>query len=959
MSQEIFGLLVRIEATTAGLRAELNKAKKGVDDAAGAFDKGARKGEQAIDRMHRQAAASARLSAEQLNTLKFTASDIIASLGSGMSPMQILLQQGPQVAQAFSFSMSKAAMGVTGFAAVVLAGVAAFESYQSSMRAVTTANRLMGNASGLTAGDLEQLAQRAAETGNISVRAAREQEQAYLRTGRIGGDVMERLIGISKTYATATGQNMDEATKSLAELFSDPVKGAQSLAKEFNLLTDAELKHIEALAASNKHQEAQIELFDKLAPRIKGATEDLSVWSQLWNGISKLGGNLVDGAGRAIGQAVGIEPPRAIGQPGAKEQALMEERDRLKKFDFSYLDKFPGNDRAGAEARRDAEVKKLEDEIDVLRRARNEVDNLREAEEKLNKERSESARQSHEVTKIVDKNRVGQKSEIKQLKNDLATLDRNRDNTGVSESTRSEEAAARERMEHRLFGLEEAERLKMTLEEYKQSQRDAELEYSKTLPPAEAERHLARRRLEIDQIGTLTTETERLSQRNGLLTEQNVEQFRTQQQIIQGLDLQTDATERLADAAGKGEAAIRKANAENEIAAAYARDLAEGIAVEEAAARQEAATRKQIAAEQSAELDNQMKHQQALNAILGQGPEAVEELRIQEQARTMALREGIEGTDAYTQALDRYLKKLRDLSSEEKTGVLQGAVEGGNFRKQQDLGQIGMLGMTDREQAKAEARMRATEELRRMGITSTQNLTEAQKLLVEQVYAQADAHVQASLYIAEQRGVYDELEGVVDQTFDRIGGAITEAFAQGEMAALDFKAVGRAVVSELFQELLKLTLINPLKNFAFGTALTTIGNVGNMLIPGMTHGFGNVNGGGGTYGGTENGPQFRAAGGPVMPGQGYIVGEKRPEYFVPQVAGRILPRVPEVMAAGSIGGVATAGDTIHVNLNVSTGVQATVKAELMGMMPQITNATKAAVADSRQRGGAYSRAMGR
>lgn len=138
-----------------------------------------------------------------------------------------------------------------------------------------------------------------------------------------------------------------------------------------------------------------------------------------------------------------------------------------------------------------------------------------------------------------------------------------------------------------------------------------------------------------------------------------------------------------------------------------------------------------IAAEQNADLDQQIKHQRDLNFILGDGPQAVEELRLREVARTMALREGIEGTDAYTAALDRYLKKLKDLSAEEKTGILQDTVESGMLRGRQDSQRLGMVGDPVRDQALAEARMRATEELRRQGITSTQNLTAEQRKLVE------------------------------------------------------------------------------------------------------------------------------------------------------------------------------------------------------------------------------------
>jgi len=52
-----------------------------------------------------------------------------------------------------------------------------------------------------------------------------------------------------------------------------------------------------------------------------------------------------------------------------------------------------------------------------------------------------------------------------------------------------------------------------------------------------------------------------------------------------------------------------------------------------------------------------------------------------------------------------------------------------------------------------------------------------------------------------------------------------------------------------------------------------------------------------------------------------------------------------------------AGVTIVQNINVTTGVQQTVRAEIANLLPQISNAAKAAVADSRMRGGGFSKAM--
>lgn len=51
------------------------------------------------------------------------------------------------------------------------------------------------------------------------------------------------------------------------------------------------------------------------------------------------------------------------------------------------------------------------------------------------------------------------------------------------------------------------------------------------------------------------------------------------------------------------------------------------------------------------------------------------------------------------------------------------------------------------------------------------------------------------------------------------------------------------------------------------------------------------------------------------------------------------------------------GAPINVTLNISTGVAQTVRTEIQSMLPQITNATKAAIVDAKQRGGSFARAM--
>ena len=52
------------------------------------------------------------------------------------------------------------------------------------------------------------------------------------------------------------------------------------------------------------------------------------------------------------------------------------------------------------------------------------------------------------------------------------------------------------------------------------------------------------------------------------------------------------------------------------------------------------------------------------------------------------------------------------------------------------------------------------------------------------------------------------------------------------------------------------------------------------------------------------------------------------------------------------------GQPVVVNLNISTGVAQTVRTEIANLLPQITNATKAAVVDARRRGGSFAGAFG-
>lgn len=96
------------------------------------------------------------------------------------------------------------------------------------------------------------------------------------------------------------------------------------------------------------------------------------------------------------------------------------------------------------------------------------------------------------------------------------------------------------------------------------------------------------------------------------------------------------------------------------------------------------------------------------------------------------------------------------------------------------------------------------------------------------------------------------------------------------------------------------------------------------------------------------GISMRANGGPVSAGKPYIVGEKGPELMIPRGGGTVVPN--NQMGGGEA--------PVTVNVNVTTGVQQTVRTEIANMLPDIANATKAAVIDARRRGGSMAGAFG-
>jgi uncharacterized protein YukE len=161
----------------------------------------------------------------------------------------------------------------------------------------------------------------------------------------------------------------------------------------------------------------------------------------------------------------------------------------------------------------------------------------------------------------------------------------------------------------------------------------------------------------------------------------------------------------------------------------------------------------------------------------------------------------------------------------------------------------------------------------------------------------------------------ENMKAIADTIRDSFSGAFM-SMVDGTKSVKDaFRDMARNIIMKLYEVLVVQRLVNGIMGF--------VGKAFPALAPAIAG--------------------AKAMGGPVTGGQAYMVGERGPELVVPSRNAQVIPN-------NQLGG---GGVTVVQNINVSTGVQQTVRAEIKSLMPQIADSAKAAVLDAKRRGGAY------
>jgi tape measure domain-containing protein len=176
-------------------------------------------------------------------------------------------------------------------------------------------------------------------------------------------------------------------------------------------------------------------------------------------------------------------------------------------------------------------------------------------------------------------------------------------------------------------------------------------------------------------------------------------------------------------------------------------------------------------------------------------------------------------------------------------------------------------------------------------------------------------------------GSLDVLNQVVQESVNAFSTDFVNALMSGQDALDSFKDFSRNLVSQIISTFMQLGVINKILNNIFGTDLPT----GSFSADGFR--------------------LDKAGGGTVQRNTAFMVGERGPEIFVPNTGGTIMNNMN---TKNALGGQAV---NIYQNVNFSTGIVPTVRAEVMSMLPQIAEVTKGAVQESAMRGGSFRRSL--
>lgn len=643
-----------------------------------------------------------RITAQQMAQLQPQLNDIFTTLTTGMSPLTIALQQGPQITQIFGGigATFRAIPPVALGAAAALAAVGiplgiilsrAFDLSAQS-RTFNVALAAMGRQGQTTAEQLGELVEKLRDVG-VARDEARTAIATLVRTPNLSAGEIPRLASMAPDLAAATGTTASDAARQLAEFATGGYDAIIKLDRALNgFLNPSQRENIRLLTQQGERTQAYRIAIDALQERIRGLNDQaLSPTQKSLNEIGRAWDRLVDNLARgAVGRVTlqvvegaisGAANLVAPSQPrvrdpladaaNALEQAV-ERLDRLNRETRLYRDPnaevfIPGFSFGSPNAVR----AQLQSQVDA---ARAELDRLQQATERAQVQAQAAA--TARTPAAPEPMRIGEETarQIADLERRQRVYDATPARRPIIEAEIQAETIARERNLNAL----EAEALKRRMvadaaaqqrQQYQDQTRELDIQSRATLAVADAYgqgqaaviRAEAARQAALEGYRSGVDQAPRAEE---ILRGRMVESAEAQARAAFQAELAAQSARRLAEAEAQGTAAVQQAEvAERSLAATRdaraALSLATGAAEERLRASIEATTRAieaQAAAERARQLarerrtasnDLDIAEREAQAARLSDPSQRrAAELAIEREKRMQSMRERLGGVDS-------------------------------------------------------------------------------------------------------------------------------------------------------------------------------------------------------------------------------------------------------------------------------------------------------------------------
>ncbi|KQQ31988.1 hypothetical protein ASF61_16770 [Duganella sp. Leaf126] len=219
----------------------------------------------AVEGAQRNVGMSAAATAAAMRNVPAQFTDIVTSLQGGMPVLTVLTQQGGQLRDMFG-GAGAAARALGGYmlslvspftvaaAAAVALGVAYYQGSKEA-DAYSQAIASTGNAAGVTAGQLGDMAKAASQAAGTQGKNAEVLAQ-LVGTGKVAAD---QLVAASVTAVQSQkylGIEVEKTVQAFAELGGDPLKASIKLGEQYGYLTLQTYKQVKALEDQGRKSDA-------------------------------------------------------------------------------------------------------------------------------------------------------------------------------------------------------------------------------------------------------------------------------------------------------------------------------------------------------------------------------------------------------------------------------------------------------------------------------------------------------------------------------------------------------------------------------------------------------------------------------------------------------------------------------------------------------------------------------